>query len=348
MGNNKHLTYYQTTTMVLLFSLFARVYLFCPFAFGFNLTDEIPIKDEFAKFNKQGRRSLLEKGVMDQKTMVTYSIKAYVTPDVTATYPNYTESVEYLIDILNKQYKRSQVPVRAKLHCIEETNLTESEGINKKKTFENYKGGWRRKHLYGSADLVVLFAMEVFIGNQSLGGYAAGRLLGCNFPESLRTRIILGHELGHNFGLKHDDGYHFSAGGRKLGTLMRTREVEAGHCRTDDYGFYSNPNVMIDGVAAGNETHNSAAIITRKRFLMASHGDESIGCNKGGSGSGCGNGDGTGNGSDNGGSSEMVNCGAHKAKSCADCPQGQSEWHGRAWCNGECHWARGYGCLPKE
>merc|ERR1711962_623942 len=195
MGNNKHLTYYQTTTMVLLFSsLFVRVYLFCPFAFGFNLNDEIPMENEFAKFNKQGRRSLLEKGEMDQKTMVTYSIKAYVTPELTATYPNYTESIEYLINIVNKQYKRSQIPVRAKLHCTEELNSTESEGINKKKTFENYKGGWKNKYLYGSADLVVLFAMKAFMGNQSLGGYAAGRLLFCHFPESLRTRIILGHE----------------------------------------------------------------------------------------------------------------------------------------------------------
>ena len=80
--------------------------------------------------------------------------------------------------------------------------------------------------------------MIIFSGNQSVQGVALGRILGCHFPESLRTRIILGHELGHNFGLKHDDGYHFSAGGRKLGTLMRTREVGAGHCCTDDYGFY--------------------------------------------------------------------------------------------------------------
>ena len=247
--------------MVLLFSLFACVYLFCPFAFGFNLTDEIPMENEFAKFNKQGRRSLLEKGEMDQKTMVTYSIKAYVTPEVTAAYPNYTESIEYLIDILNKQYKRSQIPVRAKLHCIEKTNLTESEGINKKKTFEKYKGGWRKKHLYGSADLVVLFAMKVFIGNQSLGGYAAGRLLGCNFPESLRTRIILGHELGHNFGLKHDDGYHFSAGGRKLGTLMRTREVEAGHCCTDDYGFYRFDKVQVQQVQVQTCSSHSCSLL---------------------------------------------------------------------------------------
>jgi len=335
--------------MLLLFSLFARVYLFCPFAFGFNLTDEIPMENEFAKFNKKGGRSLLEKGEMDQKTMVTYSIKAYVTPEVTATYPNYTESVEYLIDIVNKQYKRSQIPVRAKLHCIEETNLTESEGINKMKKFEKYKGGWKNKYFHGSADLVVLFAMKVFSGNHSVQGTASGRLLGCHFPESLRTRIILGHELGHNFGLKHDDGYHFSAGGRELGTLMRTREVGAGHCCSDDYGFYSNPNVMIDGVATGDETHNSAAIITKKRFLVASYGDESIGCSKDGSGngngSGCGNDNGSGSG---GGTSETVDCGAHMAKSCADCPQGHKFWHGRAWCNGECHWAGRFGCLPKE
>ena len=32
---------------------------------------------------------------------------------------------------------------------------------------------------------------------------------------------------------------------------------------------------------------------------------------------------------------KLVNCGAHTAKTCQDCPQG----NGRLWCNGECKWS---------
>ena len=32
---------------------------------------------------------------------------------------------------------------------------------------------------------------------------------------------------------------------------------------------------------------------------------------------------------------DSVNCGAHSANTCQDCPQG----NGRYWCNGECKWS---------
>jgi len=32
---------------------------------------------------------------------------------------------------------------------------------------------------------------------------------------------------------------------------------------------------------------------------------------------------------------KLVNCGAHTAKTCQDCPQGNGKW----WCNGECKWS---------
>jgi len=32
---------------------------------------------------------------------------------------------------------------------------------------------------------------------------------------------------------------------------------------------------------------------------------------------------------------KLVNCGAHTAKTCQDCPQG----NGKVWCNGECKWS---------
>merc|ERR1712025_1239816 len=59
------------------------------------------------------------------------------------------------------------------------------------------------------------------------------------------------------------------------GTLMNTSEKQ---CCYHETGFFSNPNLIIDGVPAGDKEHNSAAIIGERRFLVASFGDESRTC----------------------------------------------------------------------
>merc|ERR1719234_1653958 len=91
------------------------------------LNDTIPMMEMEPALLSKNEMSLLEKGELDQKTMVSYSIKVYVTPEVKAAYSNYTESVKYLIEIVNKQYRRSKIPLKAKLHCIEETETSEAE-----------------------------------------------------------------------------------------------------------------------------------------------------------------------------------------------------------------------------
>ena len=222
---------------MLLIFWFALDGIFLSFASGFDVKTSIPIEKDIAK-------SLLAKGEMDKKTVVTFSIKAYVTQEVTATYQNYTESIEYLIDILNRQYKRSQIPIQAKLHCIEKTDKSESEGMNGLHVFEKSKRSVR--DLTGSADLAVLFVTRLFDANGTEhGGQGQGtpgfgsidRISACSIYHSLRSRIVLGHELGHNFGAMHHDGFHFRAGGRELGTLMNSQE-KAGHCCNDEHGFY--------------------------------------------------------------------------------------------------------------
>ena len=222
------------------------------------LNDTIPM--EMKSFSKE-EMSLLEKGELDTKTMVTYSIKVYVTPEVKAAYPNHTKSINHLFKIVNKQYRRSKIAVKAKLHCIEETKTSEADGMNDYSVFDKSKGSI--EELRGSADLAALFVMDLKRASGMAG--LGGQVLACNLPESLRTRIVFGHELGHIFGANHEDGYRFSVGHREMGTLMHTAESE-GHCCTDDYGFYSNPDVMINGVATGDKEHNVAAIIRKRRY----------------------------------------------------------------------------------
>ena len=76
-----------STAIMLLLSLFALDGILSSLVSGFAVKDMIPIKKDIAK-------SLLAKGEMDKKTVVAFSIKAYVTQEVTATYQNYTESIE--------------------------------------------------------------------------------------------------------------------------------------------------------------------------------------------------------------------------------------------------------------
>merc|ERR1712098_763080 len=112
-----------------------------------------------------------KRGETDLTTMATFSIKVYVTPEVVAQYPNYTESVEYLIEILNKQ--RSKIPIMAELHCIEETQTSEAEGMNDFDRFTKYKG--TVTELRGSADAAALFLIKL-VNPTKAGGVAGGSI----------------------------------------------------------------------------------------------------------------------------------------------------------------------------
>jgi len=299
-----------------LLSALALSFLFSA-ASSFHLSDSIPM--EAAPLREEDLE-LIKRGETDLTTMATFSIKVYVTPEVVAQYPNYTESVEYLFEILNKQYKRSKIPIKAELHCIEETQTSEAEGMNNYKSFKKYKG--TVSELRGSADVAALFLIKLVHAEEAIGVAASSNppnrmsmVSANNLQESLHSRILFSHELGHNFGATHEDGFRFKVGEQQMGTLMQSAESE-GHCCNDDHGFYSNPEVKIDGVATGDETHNVAGLIRKHRFLVASFGDESRSC---------------------GGPLPdplPVTCGRHEAPSCGACPQGQGE----RWCHGDCHW----------
>ena len=202
---------------------------------------------------------LILQGESDRTTMVTFTVKAYITPEVASTYPNASESIEFLKDILNKQYKRSMIPIQMKIHCIEVTKTSEAQGMNTLDAFKNYKSS--HEELRGSADAAALFANSGDYG-VAIRAYPphGDTMISVNQMQgSLNSRILFSHELGHNFGAEHSDGYRLP--GTNTGSLMNSTE----ECCHDEHGFYSNPEVKIDGIPTGDKDHNVAGMIRRHR-----------------------------------------------------------------------------------
>lgn len=68
------------------------------------------------------------------------------------------------------------------------------------------------------------------------------------------------HELGHNIGLQHSDGY-VNSGGR-----FRTIMAYGSYPRIRRY---SNPSKTYNGYTTGTSTHNSVSIISRRAYILS-------------------------------------------------------------------------------
>ena len=65
-----------------------------------------PMQMEAAAQSKEVDELILQ-GESDRTTVVTFTVKAYITPEVASAYPNATESIEYLKNILNKHTREA-------------------------------------------------------------------------------------------------------------------------------------------------------------------------------------------------------------------------------------------------
>merc|ERR1712117_675666 len=70
--------------------------------------------------------ALLDMGKTDSTTLVTYSIMLYYTPEVKAAVDDVRLMADQVIATTNQGYINSEIPLRAVLHCIEETAEPES------------------------------------------------------------------------------------------------------------------------------------------------------------------------------------------------------------------------------
>merc|ERR1719510_896641 len=176
---------------------------------------------------------LLEMGKTDRTTVVTYSIKLYYTPEVRESVPDIRAMADQVIATTNQGYINSEIPLRATLHCLEETEKPESyffaiDDYNAIDLFSDYKGG--DNGLRGSADAVCGIAALLPDGANYGRGMVSMTDLSCALGG-----YTFGHELGHNMGLDHDkyenggrvspysQGYHLP--GTKYRTILAYNRI---------------------------------------------------------------------------------------------------------------------------
>ena len=159
--------------------------------------------------------ALFAKGREDKTTVVTFSVKVYYTPEVNQQVKNLPTMVDNVIAKTNQGYKNSQIPVRVKLHCLEQTKYSEAQGMNTLLDFAFSKRDGSK--LRGSADAAALLIMEHPEGSCGVG-FMPGSLkpteiANWDFPDSMislsvarcaTATPVFGHEISHNFGNDRD------------------------------------------------------------------------------------------------------------------------------------------------
>jgi len=238
--------------------------------------------------------ALLEKGKSDSTTVVTYTIMLYYTPEARHSVDDMRTLAEDMIAKTNQGYMNSQIPLRAKLHCMEETKKPEAHFTKGSghmlNVFAMYLGGGN--NLRRSADAAVLLVKDASPmcgwGAVISDGDYANKMVSLTQLSCAEAGYTFGHELGHNMGLQHDK-YSPRAGSRIVtpysqgyhipGTMFHTILAYPNDDQTVAANYYSNPRLAVGQYVLGKAGEADAAKrMTEVRFAIAENGDESEVC----------------------------------------------------------------------
>jgi len=256
-----------------------------------NVEDLPSLSDEETRSNVA---ALLEKGKTDHTTVVTYTIMLYYTPEAKHSVDDMRTLAEDIISKTNQGYMNSQIPLRAKLHCMEETKEPEAHftkgSDHMLNVFLMYLGGGN--NLRRSADAAVLLVKDASpmcgVGAVISDGDYANKMVSLTQLSCAEGGYTFGHELGHNMGLQHDkyspragsgivtpysQGYHIP------GTMFRTIMAYKHGAHVYRANVYSNPRIAEGKHVLGKDGEADAVKrMTEVRFAIAANGDESEPC----------------------------------------------------------------------
>merc|ERR1711973_645120 len=233
-----------------------------------------------------------ENEVLDQDTIVEFSIKFYVTNQFMESTDDIDLFVETVVVDMNVGYENSNIPVRAKVHCIEPADIDDqASSSDTLHVFNDYKPSYAE--IRGSADAAQLLAND-FENCGSGYTYTVPKENGHTLTTAKKS-CSYGyhsslHEVGHNFGCHHDrdngDNSYYDYG---YGWLIGPEDLDGIGYRTvlaySNPGYHrrvnqiSNPDISYNGYPTGDAAlADNARVIRDNRFLMQKIGDESESC----------------------------------------------------------------------
>jgi len=256
-----------------------------------NWVDEAaePVKEEEMRDALLNRRradpALIRRGKDDSRTIVTYSVMFYYTPEFEAITDDIPLFVRQVIAETNQGYINSNVPLRVKSHCIAAATLRDNYDSSAMiDQFTNYKP---ITQLLNSADAAALLIKNFdSCGIGRLNGFMYGYTVTVTRKSCALGYYSFGHELGHNFGAMHDarqasnPHYSYGLGKHISGPNPGVRTIMAynypGHQKR--INWWSNPYVTYKGYPTGTSGENNARVLREHRFAFAAIGDERNTC----------------------------------------------------------------------
>jgi hypothetical protein len=167
----------------------------------------------------------------------------------------------------NRAMQDSGVNIRVTLAGTLELSRNESGNYSRDLNYARTKGDGRWDELHSKRAAVKADQVTVIANMTGVTGAAGLGYVNANYANAftLVKRTVLGqytvsHELGHNIGLNHSDGYVSSAGRFRTiiayGSYPRIRR-------------YSNPNIPYNGYKTGDSYHNEAKILLARGYILA-------------------------------------------------------------------------------
>ena len=247
----------------------------------------VPYKRHLA--NEDEKIELLRKlGREDTKTVATFSIKFYYTPEFIANTPDIHNFIEQVLSITNQGYVNSGVPLVATAHCIEAATIND----NTPKLWYSFMSmKTTSSALRGGADAAALLVNNY--GNQDgLCGKAKienaiedGVTVSITRRDCAIRAFTFAHEIGHNIGLRHENdptwGPYPYGHGHFFSPHHRTIMATSYNHRVTRVNYYSSPTLIFPdtGTPTGVEgISNNVRVLMENRFALADVGDESTPC----------------------------------------------------------------------